>query len=148
MGNHSYRTTASSIAAPSVVFEVLADAERWKNWISTIGRSSYERTGDPAPHGVGAIRVFGPRFGPLSREEVVEYEPPHRFGYIILSGFLPIKDYKATVVLTEKANGTTIDWSGSFSSRVPLMAAFLGKTVSGFAKALAREADRRAGAAN
>jgi uncharacterized protein YndB with AHSA1/START domain len=142
------------MAAPSVVFEVLADAEHWKDWISTIGRSSYERTGNPAPHGVGAIRVFGPKFGPLSREEVVEYEPPHRFGYIILSGFLPVKQYRATVVLnendrgTENEPGTSIDWSGTFTSRVPGMAALLGKTVSGFAKALAREADRRSGAAS
>lgn len=143
MGNHSYHATASSIAAPAVVFDVLADAEHWKDWISTIGRSSYERTGTPAPHGVGAIRLFGAKRGPLNREQVVEYEPPHRLTYVILSGFLPVKDYRATVVLTEQGPGTSIDWSGTFSTRVPGMAAFLRKTVSGFAAALAREADRR-----
>jgi uncharacterized protein YndB with AHSA1/START domain len=145
MASHEYRFRARSTAPPEAVFEVMADATRWNEWIGPISRASYEREGVPAPHGVGAIRVFGPRFGPVSREQVVEFDPPRRLSYTILSGFLPIRGYRSTIELVPDGTGTEIVWAGSFTCRVPGVPAFLRRTVGGFARALAAEAERRSG---
>ena len=48
-------------------------------------KSVLEREGDPAPNGVGAIRVLS-SVGPPLREEVIAYQPPTRFSYKLLSG--------------------------------------------------------------
>ena len=145
MGTKSYDITARSSASPAVVFAVLVDGPGWKRWTS-LGHATYEDEGTPAPHGVGAIRLFGAGFGPKSREQVVEYEPDHHFAYISLSGPLPMKDYRADVRLRADANGgTVISWKGSFRSAVPGMGWFIARMVNGFARGLVRESERLAG---
>src|SRR4051812_24196695 len=69
-------------AAPAAdVFAVLADASRWHEWAGPmIDRSEWEREGDPAPGGVGAIRRLG-RWPMFTREQIVEYEPPSHLAY-------------------------------------------------------------------
>ena len=69
-------------AAPSTVFEVLAD-HRGYSAISPIRSSTLEREGDPAPNGVGAIRVLK-TIGPPLREEIVEFIPGERLVYRLL----------------------------------------------------------------
>ena len=62
----SYELTVASVAPPEAVFAVLADATRWHEWAGvSVGTSVWEREGDPAPGGVGAIRRLGrwPAFG-------------------------------------------------------------------------------------
>ena len=57
--------------------------------------SEWEREGDPAPGGVGAVRKLG-RWPAFTREEITEYAPPHHLAYAILSG-LPVRGYHADV---------------------------------------------------
>ena len=146
MTEHRYRVDGTSTAPPEVVFAVLADGAGWSRWAPGVARSGYEREGVPAPHGVGAIRRFGPSRGPVSREEVVVYEPPRHFAYVALSGPLPWRDYRSEVVLGPGpgGDGTRIDWSGSFESRVPGLGAFIRRTVTGFVRGLIRESELRA----
>ena len=66
--------------------------------ITPLRKSELEREGEPAPNGVGAIRVLR-AVGPPLREEVIAYEPPSRFSYKLLSG-LPVRDHVGTVELT------------------------------------------------
>jgi hypothetical protein len=142
VGEKSYDITARSSASPAVVFAVLIDGPGWKRWTS-LGHATYEVEGLPAPHGVGAVRLFGAGFGPKSREQVVEYEPDHHFAYISLSGPLPMKDYRADVRLTPDADGgTQISWKGSFRSPMPAMGWFINWMVSGFARGLVAESER------
>jgi hypothetical protein len=144
-----YEFTVPSAASNEVVFEVLADATRWREWAGfSVGVSEWEREGEPAPGGVGAIRKLGrwPMFG---REEITEYDPPRHLGYTILSG-LPVRGYHADIdLLPVEAGGTTIRWAGAFEPAVrgtgAALEAVVGRIVHGYAKAAAKEAERRAG---
>lgn len=144
MGEKSYDITVRSAASPAVVFAVLVDGPGWTRWTS-LGHASYEVEGEPAPHGVGAIRQFGAGIGPRSREQVVEYEPERHFAYIALSGPLPMSGYRADVRLSPEAGGTRVEWRGTFRSSMPGMGWFITKMVRGFAAGLVRESERVAG---
>ena len=146
MAPHSYDITAVSAAPIELVFEVIADAPGWSRWNKTISRAQWDVEGRPAPWGVGAVRALGASVGPLSRERIVEFDAPHHQAYVIVSGPMPIKEYRADVRLTSTANGGThISWKGSWTTRVPGVSAFLKKMVRGFATGAAREAERLQG---
>jgi uncharacterized protein YndB with AHSA1/START domain len=144
----TYQFSVRSAAPPAVVFEVLADATRWHEWGGwSVGTSTFEREGDPAPGGVGAIRKMG-RWPMFAREQVTEFEAPHHYAYTVLSGF-PVRGYHADVDLLDTDDGgTTIRWSGAFEPLVPgtaaVMEALVGRGVHDYAKRLATEAERRA----
>jgi hypothetical protein len=142
-----YELTVSSSAPRETVFEVLADATRWREWAGPmIATSEWEREGDPAPGGVGAIRRLG-RPPAFALEEILEYDPPHHLAYTIVRG-LPVRGYHADIDLVATTDGgTTIRWAGAFEPRVPgtgaLFAAVLGRIVHGYATSAAAEAERR-----
>jgi len=145
VGRWSVRAEARSPASPDVVWPLLAQARRWSEW-STVRRADLEREGDPAPDGVGAVRRF--RTGPVTtREEVVEFEPPRRLVYTMLSG-LPVRGYRATVELHPDGGGTRIAWASTFDAAPRGTAwfwrGFLRTTIRSFARRLARRAGRRA----
>lgn len=131
-----------SEAAPDQVWRLLEDAPRWPTFAG-FSSASYEREGEPPPHGVGAIRSFGT--GPIrSREEVVTFEPPHRFAYVLLSG-LPVRGYRAEVTLTGDGSGTRIAWRSSWAGTPPglgrAMHWFLRRVVGDLARRLAKAAE-------
>jgi uncharacterized protein YndB with AHSA1/START domain len=141
----SYEVTARSAAPPEKVFALLADGAGWSAWAGPmVVRSWWEREGDGAPGGVGAIRRLG--LGKLSsREEIVEYDAPRHLAYVWLTKF-PVRDYRADVRLEPDGTGTRIHWRGTFAPAFPGGAAvmrrfFLG-AVGGFAERLATEAER------
>jgi len=143
MGQHSYDISVTSSAPISLVFAVIADATGWSRWNRSIGRSFWEVEGDPAPWGVGAVRALGAKTGPLSRERIVEFSELDHQAYVIVSGPMPVKRYRADVRLTITADGgTLISWKGAWSTRVPFVSGFLTKMVRGFAHGAAREAER------
>ena len=143
MGARSYDIEETSSAPIEVVFDVVADAPGWSRWNRSITRASWEVEGDPAPGGVGAVRALGASRGPLSRERIVAFDPPHHLAYVIDSGPMPVHDYRADVRLTPTADGGThISWKGSWTTSVPGVSAFLTKMVRGFAVGAAREAER------
>jgi uncharacterized protein YndB with AHSA1/START domain len=144
----TYEFTVPSLAAPAAVFEVIADATRWREWAGpTVAVSEWDREGDPAPGGEGAVRKLG-RWPAFSREEITEYGPPHHLAYTILSG-LPVRGYHADVDVFATTTGSTIRWAGAFEPKIPgtgaLFAVVLGRIVRGFARHAAREAERRTG---
>ena len=143
-GDHAYRVEARSTAPVEVVWPLLGEAGRWRDW-SFLTASGLERQGAPDPDGVGAIRKFT-RVGIGSREEVVAWDPPHHLGYRILSGF-PVRDYRADVTLEAAGTGTRIEWAGSYTPRWPgtgpLLQAVLARMMQRFADDVARYADGR-----
>lgn len=136
-------TLEKSVAAPpSTVFEVLADHRNYAA-ISRIRSSTLEREGDPAPNGVGAIRVLK-TFGPPIREEIVEYVPGERLVYKLLSG-APVRDHVGTVTLTERTDGTHVSYRIDTKPKVPLVVLPVVKTaVKQLFDGVAKEAERRA----
>ncbi|MBV8981916.1 MAG: SRPBCC family protein [Acidimicrobiia bacterium] len=145
MSEYTFAAEATSAASPDTVFAILADATGWKHWAGWFVRESFwEREGMPPPGGVGSIRKVGAR--PVyGREETVEYDPPTRFAYRILSG-QPVKSYRADVVLTPTDTGTRIRWSGRFEPSIPgtgtFMRWYFQRLVTGFARRLAAYAER------
>jgi uncharacterized protein YndB with AHSA1/START domain len=141
-----FELTRRSAAPPQQVFEVFADGAGWARWAGPLIRqSSWEQEGTPAPGGVGAIRVLGSGRS-RSREEIVEYAPPDRLAYTVLSGF-PVRDYRATIELTPTSTGgTQIRWSAGFRPPVPgtgwLIAFLLRSMLRGFASRAAAYAER------
>lgn len=109
-------------APPEVVFDVLTDHRRYAE-ITRLRKTELEREGDPAPNGVGAIRVLR-AVGPPIREEVVVYERPSRFSYKVLSG-LPLRDHLGTVSLEPSDGGTKVTYALKAIPTVP----FAGKVV-------------------
>lgn len=109
-------------AAPEVIFDVLTDHRRYAE-ITRLRKAELEREGDPAPNGVGAIRVLR-AVGPPIREEVVVYERPSRFSYKVLSG-LPLRDHLGTVSLEPSDGGTRVTYALKAIPTVP----FAGKVV-------------------
>ena len=141
----SYEVLGHSAAPPEKVFEILADGAGWSRWAGPmIVKSWWEREGTPAPGGVGAIRGLGLK-GLGSREEILAYEPPTHHAYTILSG-LPVRAYRADVRLTPEAGGTRIEWSGTFTPKLPGTGAalklFLRSTIAGFVRRLSQYAEQ------
>lgn len=105
-------------APPETVFGVLTD-HRGYAAITPLRKSTLEREGDPAPNGVGAIRVVGVA-GPPLREEVIAYLPSSRFSYKLLSG-LPVRDHVGTVELTPSPGGTRVVYAVRTTPTWPLV---------------------------
>jgi Polyketide cyclase / dehydrase and lipid transport len=144
----SYEFTVQCGAPPDAVFTVLADATRWKDWAGVaVAVSEWDREGEPAPGGVGAVRKLG-RWPVFTREQITEYAPPRHLGYTILSG-VPVRGYHADVDLVPDGHGgTTIRWSGAFEPSIPGTGLVLEKlfrsTVLRIARGAAAEAERAA----
>jgi hypothetical protein len=144
-GRFRYELTAHSDAAVADVWPLVAEAERWKQW-SFLSRSFLVREGHPAPDGVGALRRFA--VGPFgSVEEVVAWEPPRHLGYVARKG-MPVKHYRADVVLDDEGSGTRITWTGSLEPLVPgtgpLVLAYARSFVRRFVGELVRYTRQRA----
>ncbi|HEY4779755.1 MAG TPA: SRPBCC family protein [Solirubrobacterales bacterium] len=141
----SFTYTREVAAAPETVFEVLTDHRRYTE-ITPLRKAELEREGEPAPNGVGAIRVLGVA-GPPLREEVLAYEPGRRFSYKLLSG-LPVRDHVGTVELTPSGAGTRIVYAVRTTPTLPLAGgAFLVGlqfAIKQLLGGVAKESERRA----
>jgi uncharacterized protein YndB with AHSA1/START domain len=135
-------------APPETVFEVLTDHRGYAD-ITPMRKVDMEREGEPAPNGVGAIRVLR-AVGPPLREEVIAYEPPTRFSYKLLSG-LPVRDHVGTVQLVPVDGGTRVTYVVRTIPTIPVAGfAVVGGTklaVGQLLKGIAAESERRAGTA-
>ncbi|HEU4598665.1 MAG TPA: SRPBCC family protein [Solirubrobacterales bacterium] len=141
----SFRYVRQVAAPPEVVFDVLTDHRRYPE-ITALRRAELEREGEPAPNGVGAIRVLTVA-GPPMREEVLTYERPHRFAYKVLSG-LPVRDHVGTVELEPSDGGTKVTYAVKTTPTVPLaggvVVAFMKQGIKTLLSGVAKESERRA----
>ena len=140
MASHSYEITARSDAPPERVFALLADATSWTRWGGpAIGHASWEREGDPAPGGIGAIRKVG-RFPMFGYEQIEADDPPTHHAYTLVKGN-PVRNYRADVHLVADDGGTRITWRATFDPLIPgtgwALAGFYRRFISGLARRLA-----------
>jgi uncharacterized protein YndB with AHSA1/START domain len=131
-------------APPEAVFDVLTDHRGYAD-ITRVRRVEMEREGEPAPNGVGAIRVVHV-IGPPLREEVLAYERPNRFSYTVLSG-MPVRDHVGTVELTPQDAGTRIVYAVRSTPTLPfaggLVIAGIKLAIEQLLDGVAAEARRR-----
>lgn len=141
----SFQYVRQVAAPPEIVFDVLTDHRRYPE-ITPLRRAELEREGEPAPNGVGAIRVLTIA-GPPMREEVLAYEPPRRFSYTILSG-LPVRDHVGTVELTPSEGGTKITYAIRTTPTIPIaggaVVLVLKQAIKALLGGVAKESERRA----
>jgi uncharacterized protein YndB with AHSA1/START domain len=134
-------------ASPEVVFDVLTDHRGYAE-ITPVRKVELEREGEPAPNGVGAIRVLH-SVGPPLREEVIGFERPGRFSYRMLSG-VPVRDHVGTVSLEPEGAGTKITYAVRTTPTVPVAGAAVVAVVKLAIKQLLNgvvaESERRAAA--
>jgi uncharacterized protein YndB with AHSA1/START domain len=131
-------------APPETVFEVLTDHRGYVD-ITPVRKVEMEREGEPAPNGVGAIRVLR-SVGPPLREEVLAYESPSRFSYTVLSG-LPVRDHVGTVELTPNGTGTKVVYAVRTHATVPVVGwavvAAIKQAIKQLLGGVAKESERR-----
>lgn len=143
----SFRFERLIAAPPETVFDVVTDHRAYAS-MTQLRRSELEREGEPAPNGVGAIRVLT-AVGPPLREEVIAYERPSRFSYKLLAG-LPSRDHVGTVELTPEGEGTRMVYAVRMTPTVPLAGgAVVGATklaIKSLIGGVAKESERRAAA--
>jgi uncharacterized protein YndB with AHSA1/START domain len=144
----TYEVRIPCKASQEKVFALVADAPGWPKWAGPSVRwGGWEREGVPAPGGVGAIRKLGSK-QISTREEILEYDPPHYLAYTILTP-TPVKDYRAIVSIdkAKDGDGCTITWAASMEGRFPgagrAMAFVLGRYIRGTATRLARYAEQQ-----
>ena len=141
----SFRYVRQVAAPPETVFDVLTDHRRYPE-ITSLRKAELEREGEPAPNGVGAIRVLSVA-GPPMREEIIGYERPSRFSYKILSG-LPVRDHIGTVELKAANGGTEITYAVKTTPTIPLAGpvfmAVLKKAIRDLIGGVTKESERRA----
>jgi uncharacterized protein YndB with AHSA1/START domain len=132
-------------APPQTVFDVLTDHRGYAK-ITPLLKSELEKEGEPAPNGVGAVRVLG-AVGPPLREEVLAFESPARFSYKLLSG-LPVRDHIGTVELSPDGDGTRMVYAVRTDPTVPLVGpvvvAFVKQGVNALIRGISKESERRA----
>jgi uncharacterized protein YndB with AHSA1/START domain len=141
----SFTLKATVAAPPETVFDVLTDHRGYAD-ITPLRSVKLEREGEPAPNGVGAIRVLG-LVGPPIREETVEYQRPTRFVYRMLSG-APVRDHVGTVELSPSGGGTQLVYHVDTTPTVPVGGAVVASVsrlfVTQLFKAIVKESERRA----
>jgi uncharacterized protein YndB with AHSA1/START domain len=133
-------------APPETVFAVLTEHHLYAQ-ITPMRRSVLEREGEPAPNGVGAIRVLT-SVGPPLREEVIAYDPSTRFSYKLLSG-APLRDHIGTVELTPQDGGTTkVVYAVRTTPTLPLVGgaviAVVKQAIKQLLNGIVKESERRA----
>ncbi len=119
----------AQIAAPiDRVFAALADHERFFRG-RPVQRCVVTRPGTSEKNGLGAIRevdVGGFHYV----EEVVRFERPRRFDYVVRSVTrgkrrVPVQHELGWLELSETPTGTSIDWRSRFRFRIPLLGLLL-----------------------
>ncbi len=98
-------------AGPEVVWPLVADVTRYAEW-GPWDESGYERPGDGSEHGSGAVRRIRYR-RTTSVEQVLDVEDGRRIAYTVLEG-IPVRNYRAEVVLTPTVEGTRVNWSAAW----------------------------------
>lgn len=145
----SFTLVREVAAPPEIVFDVLTDHRGYAE-ITPMRKVELEREGDPAPDGVGAIRVLH-SVGPPLREEVISYQPPSRFSYRLLSG-APVRDHVGTVAIEPAGAGAKITYAVRTIPTLPVggaaVVAVVKLGVKQLLNGIVAESERRTAAAN
>ena len=104
----SFEVNRTSSAPAAMLFRLATDGGRWADWAKPlILQSSWERQGDPAPAGFGAVRKVG-CWPILMREKTVEYEQDRRHVYELIGPRTPAKGYRAEATFSRTRRAAPI----------------------------------------
>lgn len=128
---HRIVTETDFAASPEAVFNHFADHEKFARIFG--GACVRVKDGSDEPNGLGSVRRIGP--GALAFDEtIVAFERPRRIDYAITRGS-PLKNHLGQIRFLKTPDGTRVDYSIQFESKVPL----LGYVVAAALKAAYRK---------
>lgn len=143
----NFQVTKTSSAAPSTLFDLVADGARWSEWAKPLVQSSsLDKPGVGDPNGVGSVRKLG--VGKVGvKEETTASEPGKLHAYKLLTPG-PVKNYHAEVRFNARQDGgTDLVWSGTATEVIPgtgkVAAAALSKMLGVLADKLVKAAERK-----
>jgi hypothetical protein len=110
MGEHGYLVVTTSPATPEQVFDLLADAPRWREWAGSSVRESAWVT--PTTDGVGAVRSSAACLSTPWRRSPIRSAAPDELHRGRPAG----SRLRCTVELAPHGGGTEIRWSGRFTA--------------------------------
>lgn len=138
---HHYSVSRHVSAAPATVWDVISDHTGMPQW-TPFRTARLEVPGRPHRNGAGAVRAMH-LVGPPTREEVIEFDPPHRLRYRLLSG-LPFRDYEGEVTVEPEGTGTRLSTDLCFRTRITGTQFFGPIAIRLATRGAARVAERRA----
>ena len=112
MSQLSVEAEGTTRAGPEVVWSLVADANTFPQW-GPWNDGGY-RPPSAGPSHEGSIQWF--RYGRrrTSVEQILKVDEPRRVTYTVVRG-LPVKNYRAEVILTPTSSGgTSIRWAASW----------------------------------
>jgi hypothetical protein len=136
---------AETGAPAEVVWSMVNDAVQYAKW-GPWDESGYESPTAENVHGVGAIRWM--RLGhTMTVERILELEPMRRMAYTVVRG-IPVRNYRAEVVLDSANGGTAIRWSAAWDDTLlgRVVRRRLAKFYPEMVRQLVTAADRRSAA--
>ncbi len=124
------------------MWDVLTDHESMPRWFPAVKRVTLDPPGREDRNGLGAIRHVK-AVGPTIVEEVVEWDAPHHYAYVLLRG-APIRDHKGEVSVVETPGGARATWRIRFRPLIPLTGLILRPVMNRVARDLLRGAAKLA----
>ncbi len=104
---------AETKAPAELVWSMVSDAVQYAVW-GPWDASGYEAPGAEEAQGVGATRWM--RLGRTRTvERILELQPVHRLAYTVVRG-VPVRHYRAEVVLEPTDRGTEVRWSATWAN--------------------------------
>ncbi len=129
-------------ASAERMWEVLTDHESMPRWFPAVKKVTLDPPGRDDRNGLGAIRHVK-ALGPSIVEEVVEWDAPNRYVYVLLRG-APIRDHRGEVSVVSTSQGARATWRIAFRATIPLSGLVLRPFMNRLAGALLRGAARLA----
>jgi uncharacterized membrane protein len=126
--------SVTTAASADRMWEVLTTHEGMGAWFTPVRKVWLEPVGHPDRNGLGAIRHIK-TIGPPVVEEIVEWDPPHRYVYLLLRG-APIRDHRGEVNVEATPAGTRATWKIQFNPVIPLSSLVLKPLMKRVARAL------------
>ena len=117
---HQVRVATEIDAAPAAVWARVSEHEDTPGWVDAAKRVTLSREGAPERNGLGAVRVveFKPRLWSTIHEEIVRFDPPHAFDYVLFKGMPGLRDHLGTVAVDDLGDGRSrLRWEVDFEFR-------------------------------
>lgn len=117
---HEVRVATEIDAAPAAVWARVSEHEDTPSWVDAAERVTLSREGAPERNGLGAVRVveFKPRLWSTIHEEIVRFDPPHAFDYVLFKGMPGLRDHLGRVAVDDLGDGRSrLRWEVDFEFR-------------------------------
>jgi len=98
-------------------WEFLIDIDWYSQSDIMKGEITLLKEGKEHPVGLGAVRKIKIDKIELT-EDIVAFDPPNHFCYVVREGGMPVKNYEGKFFLSEKGNGVHLKYQGSFDPKL------------------------------